>query len=169
MMVQRRKPEPVVMLSRPAKHERQLRVKNPHSSGEVAPSEVVAAYFRALASRGQGCATNNHSVGMKLGLSVQQVVTAKRALIDAGRLVGRWSVWQSIDGHPFSGARFDDLEELKNALRRHRFSPVCDARVVENPGSVPRGPVTHLLVGDRRLTLEVAAELIETLDAKAAK
>lgn len=135
-------------------------------SGTPMSVEVVARYFRDLAARGLGCASNNGSVAMALGLSAKQVVEAKRALIDAGRLVGRWGIWQSIDGVRFGGDAKNDLESLKNVLRRHRYSPVCDARVVDNPNAVPHGQVTELLVGNQRMTLRNAEALARELEGE---
>lgn len=148
------------------KIDRHLVISSEKQSGASSPLERVASYFKDLAVRGLGCASNNVTVGQHLGLSVEQVRAAKQRLISLGRLTGRWGVWQAIDGWRFGTSRYDELEALKTALRKHRFSPVCDARIVDQPGRVPKGMPTHLIVGLRRMSVEEAVDLAERLEEK---
>lgn len=131
--------------------------------GASMPShETVASYLTKLACRGKGCPGNNTSIASVTGLSVARVRAAKKFLIGQGRLRGGWEQWLSIDGHPFGKAPVNDVERLKDSLRR-RFSPVCDVRTIEDPGHVPSDPPAELFVGDRRMTLAAAAALAEQL------
>jgi hypothetical protein len=149
------------------KIERQCRISSENvsrASGAPPPVETVAAYFRDLARRGLGCCVANRSIASVTGLTIGQVVAAKRVLVDAGRLRGAWGVWLSIDGERFNTQPTDAIEAAKVVLRRV-FPIVCDARVVDRPRIVPRGPATHLLVGERRLTVAQALDLAGRITA----
>lgn len=123
---------------------------------DVSVTEKVAAYFRSLASRGMGATSNTRSVAMFLGLSEGQVSRAKEQLVRDKRLIAKWQVWVSIDGIRFGEPTpGDEIELLKGRLRRV-YRPVCDARTVTDEARVAAGKPTHLLVGDRVVSLAQA-------------
>lgn len=135
--------------------------------GASMPShEIVAAYMKDLACRGKGCASNNSSIASVTGLTVSAVKRAKERLIADRRLIGAWSTWVSIDGYRFGQVQTDDIERLKDTLRR-RYSPVCDARTVTRPNSVPSGPPIELKVGERIMTLAEAFALAASMGVHA--
>lgn len=134
--------------------------------GACSPVETVAAYLRDLATRGMGCTTNPESMASAIGLPLETVRRAKTHLISAKRLVGKYpGQLISIDGLKFGERDDNDLDRAKTVLRR--FYPlVCDARTVENPGKVPMGAPTALMVGSRVMSVDDAVKLAAKLNAR---
>lgn len=130
---------------------------------DVSPLETVAGYFRDLARRGLGCASNNLTIAGKLGLGIAEVRACKRELIRKRRLIGKWATWLSIDGMKFGEGIETEFDALKNALRRH-FPLVVDVRTVDKPDSVPSGNPALLIVGDARLSIGDAWTLAQKLE-----
>lgn len=142
-----------------------LTIRAAGASTASTPVEVLASYFKDLAARGLGCATNNTSIAYATGMDIITVRWAKAELVAQKRLVCRWGVWTSIDGYRFNVAPKDELDALKVVLRRE-YGMVCDARVLERPNLIPKGPVTHLILGSRKVTLEEAKSIAAKLEGR---
>lgn len=124
------------------------------------PVEKLARYMREMAKKGSGMTGNTRSLAMFLGLTQSQVSDARHVLYRSGRLVAMGQQYASIDGIKFGGeGKEPPKTEAMMTILRRRFSPVCDARVIDRPNEAAAGTPREVVIGDVRLGLAHAFAL----------